>query len=160
MSKEAIIWKISIRRNTQAVSYTHLLNIIKNGPSERRRFIDMELCQLNKLYVHSLVQYNKVLLQRNKLLKELFFKPEYEETPVSYTHLDVYKRQQPNSVNGPLKKPRIASAANNIHTTYSLVGMIPPITSLKNGEAYVAHVLNMGSVSRKPIKGAVSTTPS
>ena len=67
---------------------------------------------------------------------------------------------QPNSVNGPLKKPRIASAANNIHTTYSLVGMIPPITSLKNGEAYVAHVLNMGSVSRKPIKGAVSTTPS
>ena len=52
------------------------LNIIKNGPSERRRFIDMELCQLNKLYVHSLVQYNKVLLQRNKLLKELYFRPE------------------------------------------------------------------------------------
>jgi DNA replication and repair protein RecF len=56
------------------------LNIIKNGPSERRRFIDMELCQLNKLYVHSLVQYNRALLQRNKLLKELFFHPEYEET--------------------------------------------------------------------------------
>ena len=66
------------------------LNIIKNGPSERRRFIDMELCQLNKLYVHSLVQYNKVLLQRNKLLKELFFKPEYEET------LDVWDMQLVN----------------------------------------------------------------
>ena len=51
------------------------LNIIKNGPSERRRFIDMELCQLDKVYVHSLVQYNKVLLQRNKLLKELGFHP-------------------------------------------------------------------------------------
>lgn len=63
------------------------LNIIKNGPSERRRFIDMELCQLNKLYVHSLVQYNKVLLQRNKLLKELVFHPEYEET------LDVWDMQ-------------------------------------------------------------------
>lgn len=63
------------------------LNIIKNGPSERRRFIDLELCQLNKLYVHSLVQYNKVLLQRNKLLKELFFHPEYEET------LDVWDMQ-------------------------------------------------------------------
>lgn len=63
------------------------LNIIKNGPSERRRFIDLELCQLNKLYVHSLVQYNKVLLQRNKLLKELFFRPEYEET------LDVWDMQ-------------------------------------------------------------------
>ena len=45
------------------------LNIIKNGPAERRRFIDMELCQLDKLYVHSLVQYNRVLLQRNRLLK-------------------------------------------------------------------------------------------
>lgn len=55
------------------------LNIIKNGPSERRRFIDMELCQLNRLYVHSLVQYNKIITQRNKLLKELSFKPEYEE---------------------------------------------------------------------------------
>ena len=56
------------------------LNIIKNGPAERRRFIDMELCQLDKLYVHSLVQYNRVLLQRNRLLKELAFKPEYETT--------------------------------------------------------------------------------
>lgn len=56
------------------------LNLIKNGPAERRRFIDLELCQLNKLYIHSLVSYNRVLLQRNKLLKELFVKPEYEET--------------------------------------------------------------------------------
>ena len=56
------------------------LNLIKNGPAERRKFIDLELCQLNKLYVHSLVSYNRVLLQRNKLLKELFFHPEYEET--------------------------------------------------------------------------------
>lgn len=63
------------------------LNIIKNGPSERRRFINMELCQLNKLYVHSLIQYNKVLLQRNKLLKELNFRPEYKET------LDIWDMQ-------------------------------------------------------------------
>lgn len=66
------------------------LNIIKNGPSERRRFIDMELCQLNKLYVHSLVQYNKVLVQRNKLLKELAFRPDYEAT------LDVWDMQLVN----------------------------------------------------------------
>ena len=35
------------------------LNLIKNGPADRRRFIDLELCQLNRLYVHSLVQYNR-----------------------------------------------------------------------------------------------------
>ena len=55
------------------------MNLIKNGPADRRRFIDLELCQLNRLYVHSLVQYNRVVIQRNKLLKELFFHPEYEE---------------------------------------------------------------------------------
>ena len=55
------------------------LNLIKNGPAERRRFVDLELCQLNRLYVHSLVQYNRIILQRNKLLKDLVFHPEYEE---------------------------------------------------------------------------------
>lgn len=63
------------------------LNLIKNGPAERRKFIDLELCQLNKLYVHSLVSYNRILMQRNKLLKELMFKPEYEET------LDIWDMQ-------------------------------------------------------------------
>ena len=63
------------------------LNLIKNGPAERRRFVDLELCQLNRLYVHSLVQYNKIILQRNKLLKEIAFRPEYEEM------LDIYDMQ-------------------------------------------------------------------
>ncbi len=49
------------------------LNIIKNGPSERRRFIDMELCQLDKVYLYNLINYNKIILQRNRLLKELSF---------------------------------------------------------------------------------------
>jgi DNA replication and repair protein RecF len=47
------------------------LNIIKNGPSERRRFLDMELCQLDKIYLHNLTNYNKILIQRNKLLKDM-----------------------------------------------------------------------------------------
>ena len=63
------------------------LNLIKNGPAERRRFIDLELCQLNKLYVHSLVQYNKIITQRNKLLKDIMFRPDYEET------LDIWDMQ-------------------------------------------------------------------
>lgn len=47
------------------------LDIIKNGPSERRRFIDLELCQLDKVYVHNLVNYNKIINQRNRLLKDI-----------------------------------------------------------------------------------------
>lgn len=49
------------------------LNIIKNGPSERRRFIDMELSQLDKIYLNCLINYNKVVNQRNSLLKEYAF---------------------------------------------------------------------------------------
>lgn len=49
------------------------LNLIKNGPADRRRFIDMELCQLDRSYVFALTNYNKILNQRNKLLKDIQF---------------------------------------------------------------------------------------
>ena len=55
------------------------LSIIKNGPSERRRFLDMELCQLDKIYLHHLADYNKIVLQRNKILKEIAFRPDYRD---------------------------------------------------------------------------------
>ena len=56
------------------------LSIIKNGPSERRRFVDMELCQLDKLYLNDLNNYNKIVNQRNKLLKEISFNPGLKDT--------------------------------------------------------------------------------
>ncbi len=49
------------------------LNLIKNGPAERRKFIDFELCQLDKVYLHNLTNYNKILVQRNNLLKQISF---------------------------------------------------------------------------------------
>lgn len=45
------------------------LKIIKDSPGVRRKFIDMELCQLNSRYYYNLVQYNKILNERNVLLK-------------------------------------------------------------------------------------------
>ncbi len=48
------------------------LNIIKDGPAERRRFMDMELCQLDRVYLSDLTQYKKALNQRNALLKDLY----------------------------------------------------------------------------------------
>ncbi len=56
------------------------LNIIKEGPSQRRRFMDTELCQLDRVYMSYLSNYNKVVLQRNKLLKELEFHKDYMDT--------------------------------------------------------------------------------
>lgn len=56
------------------------LNIIKNGPSERRRFLDSEICQLDKIYLSDLTKYNKILMQRNRLLKDMMFQQELSET--------------------------------------------------------------------------------
>lgn len=56
------------------------LSIIKNGPAERRRFVDMELCQLDSFYLYNLNNYNKIVNQRNKLLKELYLNPDLKDT--------------------------------------------------------------------------------
>ena len=56
------------------------LSIIKNGPGERRHFVDMELCQLDSFYLYNLNHYNKIVNQRNRLLKDLFLNPSLRET--------------------------------------------------------------------------------
>ena len=56
------------------------LGIIKNGPAERRRFVDMELCQLDQFYLYNLNHYNKIVNQRNKLLKDMYMNLDLKET--------------------------------------------------------------------------------
>ncbi|MCR5676349.1 MAG: DNA replication/repair protein RecF [Lachnospiraceae bacterium] len=63
------------------------LAIVKEGPSERRRFINMELCQLDASYLYNLTRYLRVIQQRNKLLKDIYDHP--EQKPL----LDVEDRQ-------------------------------------------------------------------
>ncbi len=86
-SKGIAINKVPIKKASELFGILNIvffspedLNIIKNGPSERRRFLDMELCQLDKIYLYHLTKYNKVLNQRNKLLKDINFKPELKDT--------------------------------------------------------------------------------
>ncbi|NMA82252.1 MAG: DNA replication/repair protein RecF [Epulopiscium sp.] len=52
------------------------LALIKSGPKERRRFLDIELCQLYPVYYYDLQQYHRLLKQRNHLLKTLQRKKE------------------------------------------------------------------------------------
>lgn len=77
------------------------LSIIKNSPQVRRRFMDSELCQLNKIYLYHLSRYNKVLENRNKLLKDIYFRPDLKETLciwdeqlVEYGRIIVEKRKE------------------------------------------------------------------
>lgn len=86
--------KIPIKKASELFGVVNLvafspedLSIIKRGPQERRRFIDLELCQLDRLYVYNLVNYNRILNQRNQLLKDLPFRPDLADT------LDIWDMQ-------------------------------------------------------------------
>ena len=86
-SKGIAINKIPIKKAAELFGILNIvffspedLNMIKNGPSERRRFLDVELCQLDRIYLFHLTNYNKILNQRNKLLKDINFKPELKDT--------------------------------------------------------------------------------
>ena len=63
------------------------LNIIKRGPGGRRRFLDALISQMDPFYLHQLGSYQKVLMQRNKLLKDLPMNRSLEST------LDVWDEQ-------------------------------------------------------------------
>mgnify|MGYP001623066054 CR=1 FL=1 len=93
-AKGAAIDGIPIRKAAELFGMVHFvffspedLNIIKNGPHERRKFMDSELCQMNRLYLTQLTNYNKVVLQRNKLLKDLSFSSGLKDT------LDIWDAQ-------------------------------------------------------------------
>ncbi|MCR5206893.1 MAG: DNA replication/repair protein RecF [Eubacterium sp.] len=59
-------------------SPVHLI-MIKDGPKERRRFIDGALCQLKSNYAKLLKEYSRALDQRNSLLKDIYRHPELND---------------------------------------------------------------------------------
>ncbi len=86
-SKGIAINKIPIKKASELFGILNMvffspedLNIIKNGPAERRRFLDSELCQLDKIYLADLANYNKILNQRNKLLKDMVYRSDLADT--------------------------------------------------------------------------------
>lgn len=93
-SKGLAIDGIPTRKSSDLIGLSNIiffspedLAIIKNGPAERRRFVNLELCQLNKVYLHNLSKYNKIIQQRNNLLKQIGFNGELMDT------LDVWDKQ-------------------------------------------------------------------
>ena len=77
------------------------LNIIKNGPAERRRFIDLELAQLDKVYLNDLSNYNRIVNQRNRLLKDIYDKKDLMAT------LDIWDLQLVNYGNKVIERRKI-----------------------------------------------------
>ena len=86
-SKGVAIDGISIKKSTELFGMINMiffspedLSIVKNGPGERRRFMDMEICQLSRIYYNNLQNYNKVLEQRNNLIRQIYFQPSLKDT--------------------------------------------------------------------------------
>lgn len=64
------------------------LSLIKDGPAERRQFLDIAISATEPLYLRSLQRYNQVLKQRNALVKQAVEnRAEFENT------VDVWSRQ-------------------------------------------------------------------
>ena len=55
------------------------LSMVKDGPAERRKFIDNALCQIRFNYKTVLKEYNRCLTQRNVLLKDMQRNPELQD---------------------------------------------------------------------------------
>lgn len=86
-SKGIAINKVPIKKSSDLFGILNIiffspedLAIIKNGPDKRRRFIDMELCQIDRVYLYNLTEYSKTLNQRNKLLKDIVFNKKHLDT--------------------------------------------------------------------------------
>ena len=73
------------------------LQLIKGSPSQRRRFMDMEISQVNPSYYRTLLQYNRAVSQRNLLLKRMKYEgagnlDEWDEQIASFAAVLVKKR--------------------------------------------------------------------
>ncbi len=85
--KGIAIDRIPIKKSEELLGLCHVvffspedLGIIRDGPDSRRRFLNMELSQLNKIYLHYLTQYKKNLKQRNALLRQIPDNPSLKDT--------------------------------------------------------------------------------
>ena len=70
------------------------LSLVKEGPNVRRKFIDSAICQVKPKYSVYLARYNKVLFQRNALLKDISQFPQLGDT------LDIWDREL--AINGSI----------------------------------------------------------
>lgn len=88
----------------------HELRLIQDGPDERRRFLNVSISQMSKPYYVALSRYNKILEQRNNLLKNRDSSLIYDTLPVwdeqlcKYAAVVAYKRAEFTSMLAPVAR--------------------------------------------------------
>ena len=95
------------------------LRLIQDGPEERRRFLNVSNSQMSRSYYTALIRYNKILEQRNALLKNRDIELIYETLPVWDAQLAHYaaelvdKRKEYLEMLAPLAQEKHAYLADN-----------------------------------------------
>lgn len=120
------------------------LKIVKESPSHRRKFLDIELCKLSKKYYFNLVQYNKVLNERNVVLrkwdkKNLDMLQVYDEQLSKYGAYIVKTRNhyvKKLTEKGIIIHKNITSGSENIEFNY-----ITSVKSIDNSEEEILNLL-------------------
>ncbi len=83
--KEVKINGVPISKMSELIGHLNLvlfspedLKLVKESPSERRKFIDREMSHISPAYYHLLISYNRTLDQRNSYLKQMQFKKSFD----------------------------------------------------------------------------------
>lgn len=134
------------------------LQLIKSSPSQRRRFMDMEICQISSVYYYNLQQYYKVLKQRNNLLKSVSKTPNIKDTIFVWdSQLVSYGKKIITARENFIKK--ISDIALNIHLNITsskelmIMKYIPNITVENFEQKLKSHL------QKDIIQGATSVGP-
>ncbi|MGI6107277.1 MAG: DNA replication/repair protein RecF [Lachnospiraceae bacterium] len=93
-NKGIAVNSVPIRKISELYGLLHIvffcpddLQLVKSGPSERRKYLDMEMGSLDRGYLKDLIAYHRCLDQRNALLKTIGFDGRIPDT------LDVWDKQ-------------------------------------------------------------------
>lgn len=128
--------KISVKELIGAVNVVLFapddLQLIKGAPAGRRRFLDMEISQASPAYYHELIKYNRLLQQRNSLLKEIrerragrdmleYWNPQLAESASKITAKRLEAVKKFNMLANLMQK-RISGNEENLSIAYQIKG--------------------------------------
>ncbi len=106
--RKAFLNGVELKKSAELSEHCHAiifspddLTVIKEGPQERRRFLNTAICEVYPAYSELLKKYNRVLQQRNSLLKDLRYRDtmytfleDYEKVLASYGAKIIYTRKR------------------------------------------------------------------
>lgn len=128
--------KISVKELIGAVNVVLFapddLQLIKGAPAGRRRFLDMEISQASPAYYHELIKYNRLLQQRNSLLKDIrerragrdmleYWNPQLAESAAKITAKRLEAVKKFNMLANLMQK-RISGNEENLSIAYQIKG--------------------------------------